>query len=310
MRCNISKSRARGFTLIELLVVIAIIAILAGMLLPALAKAKRKATGVKCMNNIKQLALAAHLYATDNNDLWPANGNANQGLNLANPPANYVPRVWAEGREGTNLNNEDQARGMVSEKVSLISKYIANKETFRCPADNVLQRGANNTFFPRPKNYGQNLFIGWTIERGAGAITTGPYNGEPNNVNQAFLKVGTTLNPGDVFLYGEIHPFSVCQPPFGTHPKFDAQKQPTGQNSTFHIPASYHGQTTQFSFADGHADPHKWVNPRFNDPQVGGRPLQEGDPLWHNHNSQLPGVAAATVVQDFKWQALHSTVPK
>src|SRR6266487_4279882 len=60
--------RSRGFTLIELLVVIAVIAILAGLLLPALAKARTKAQGIMCMNNNKQLLIAWHLYAGDFND--------------------------------------------------------------------------------------------------------------------------------------------------------------------------------------------------------------------------------------------------
>ncbi|TAK93948.1 MAG: prepilin-type N-terminal cleavage/methylation domain-containing protein, partial [Verrucomicrobia bacterium] len=121
---------APGFTLIELLVVIAIIAILAAMLLPALGKAKTKAEGIACLNNLKQVQLAWTMFANDNEERLPDNPGATITYN------SWVTGImrWDLPPSGIWTDNTNTLRLTEGE----IGPYVArNTGIFRCPADKV-----------------------------------------------------------------------------------------------------------------------------------------------------------------------------
>jgi len=123
----------RAFTLIELLVVIAIIAILASLLLPALSRAKIKAQGTQCLNNVKQLQLAWMLYADDNGDGMVLN---NSGVS---PPTN---EMWCAG----NMQTATDSTNLDLIKASLLWHYTGNTGIYKCPGDrsaNVRSMSAN-----------------------------------------------------------------------------------------------------------------------------------------------------------------------
>ena len=120
MNNSVHKTGSRAFTLLELLVVIAIIAILAGLLLPVLSAAKRRAGQATCINNLKQLGLGMQIYVQDNGDAYPG---------IASRRYRYQSSDWIYWRTNTALYPSFEQSPILTSVPGL------QKPSLRCPLD-------------------------------------------------------------------------------------------------------------------------------------------------------------------------------
>ncbi|MFO1500261.1 MAG: type II secretion system protein [Verrucomicrobiota bacterium] len=246
--------RARGFTLIELLVVIAIIAILAGMLLPALAKAKTKAQGIKCMNNTKQLALAWRLYAEDADDRIPF-------AYVADTPSlqnyNYA---WCHGNMDVAADAWDVTNTLAR---GAIWKYTGGaKDIYKCPAD---QSTVKPTAGP---NRGQSIprirsvsMLNWVGGNGTDPNPNSWYGGWSGPEWRVYSKMSDMIDPGPslTWILLDEREDGINDALFVV----DMAGYPNaGTTKVVDYPASYHNNACGFAFADGHSEIHKWKDAR------------------------------------------------
>ena len=238
---------AHGFSLIELLTVLAVIGVLSSLLLPTLARAKIRSHQISCVNNLKQLDLAWLLYAPDNNDFLAYNlgGTEIKQMLARNQRYNWANSVlnWELDADNTNTTLNTEAG---------LGAYLAgNARVFRCPADNVLssiQRKSGWT--ERSRSISMNAMVG-----NAGEFT---HNG--TNLNnpsyRQYLKLGEFTSTSRIFVFIEEHPDSINDGYF-----LNKWYEAKGPAEWIDLPASYHGGSANLTFADGHAESHRWLAP-------------------------------------------------
>jgi len=266
-----------GFTLIELLVVIAIIAILAGMLLPALTKAKAKGQGIACLGNGRQLGLAFKLYADENNDVLLAS---------LTPNINPYKRIrWIDG--GVQNFDSESANIRFLEQSPMWKYAGKSRGIFKCPADRSIARVGNQSA-PRIRSISMSQVFG------TGEWLDKNYNPDGQKVWKIYQRESDMDSPTKTWVFVDEHPDSINDAAFANACTGADSPQ---QAQIIDMPAALHNGACGFSFADGHSEVHKWVGSTIK-PAVHYKPP----------TGQLNNVPAKDSWRDVKWMADNTSV--
>jgi prepilin-type N-terminal cleavage/methylation domain-containing protein len=229
-----------AFTLLELMVTITVIGILTALLLPGMSRSKAAGQGSRCASNVRQLIQGWSMYGDDSNGQLPSNADGQDGMGVF---TNWVAGTMSRKTDATNTAL------LVDSHMSSLAWYVPSAAVYKCPGD--------SSKFVR--SYSMNCRMNPTRIEGTPAFTTGV-----NTLYNTFHRFQDIARPANIFVFLDERSDSINDGYFGVDMSNTGTRDGAGSSNPYWIvdyPASYHNESGEIVFADGHTETHRWLEP-------------------------------------------------